>query len=195
MNAPQGSSDVGVATPGASKRRQRAAFAQRLLSKAPDSAALLDWDSLDHAPAWLGLPETELTTFQCQVGAVLHAPALRLWIDGPRLGSARLVLGDAFLQALLAQPDSAAIPIDLVGCPRIDSPSLVGALLKAAGASVLLASMPHGSVRRVAGAALAPTNASPIAQALAQSLVSQAQALASKVAISTPSATTVESAA
>lgn len=160
------------------RRGMRAAVAQRLLAKASAAVEPLDWDALDAAPAWLALPEAELATLQCRVGAVLCAPALSLWIDGPRLSAARAALGETFLAALLAQPASASIPTDLVASPRIDSAALAGLQLRSAGAAVLLASLPHGALRRAAAIALAPGASSTLSQGLAQSLVAQAQALA-----------------
>lgn len=169
---------VDLAGAGTSRRSRRAAVAQRLLAKAPGGVEPIDWDTLDRAPAWLALDDTELATLQCRIGAVLCAPALRLWIDGPRLNAARNLLGEPFLLALLAQPESASIPADLIASPRIDSAALAGLQLRSAGAAVLLASLTHGALRRAASVALAPGAASTLSQALAESLVAQAEALA-----------------
>ncbi len=157
--------------------------------------AELSWDMLDRAPFWLGLPEAALATFECQVGAMLCAPALRLWIDGPRLAAARAALGDAFLQTLLAQPDADSIPIGLIDCPRIDAAGQVSTLLQATGAAVLLASMPHGALRRAADKALAPAEASPMAEALAHALVARAQGVAAGAGVSEHQGSTEDSVA
>jgi hypothetical protein len=164
----------------ARKRSHRAAVAQRLLAKAPEAVATLEWDAFDSAPGWLALSETEFALLQRQIGAMLCAPALRLWIDGPRLAAARTALGESFLQALLAQPAAPANPVDLAACPRIDVAGQVGALLQIAGASVMVAALPQGPLRRATSAALAPATASPIGQELARSMVQRAQNLAAQ---------------
>jgi hypothetical protein len=162
----------------AQRRRQRAAIAQRLVPKAPEAMAALDWDTLARAPAWLALPPAALASFECQVGAVLCARALQLWIDGARLAAARAALGEGFLAALLALPEEASISPALVACPQIDVAAHVVPLLQASGSSVLLASLPHGALRHAACAALAPAQPSTMAPELAQTLVARAQALA-----------------
>lgn len=164
-------------TAAARLRRHRAAVARRLIERAPDAVAALDWDACDRAPAWLALDDAGLTTFQCRVGAVLCARALRLWIDGPRLAAARAILGDDFLAQVLAQPDSASIPLGLVGAPRIDSATQVGPALQSAGASVLLASLAHGPLRQAVGVMLAPAAPSTMTHELADTLVARAHAL------------------
>lgn len=163
-------------------RARRARVASLLVARAPEAVAALDWPALDRAPDWLALDVDALAAFQRQVGAVLCARAMRLWIDGPRLAAARELLGTPFLAALLAEPDLAAVPMGLVPVPRIDAAAQVGPALQAAGGSVLLAAMPHGPLRTAAGAALAPVVASSMAHELAESIVAQAKALAAKVA-------------
>ncbi|WP_280156089.1 hypothetical protein [Piscinibacter sp. XHJ-5] len=163
----------------ASQRRQlRAAVAQRLLAKAPAAAAALDWDMLGQAPLWLAMSDAALTQFARQVGAVLCAPALRLWIDARRLAAARAALGETFLQALLAQPDVPAIEPQLSNALRLDTPEQVGALLQAAGAGVLLASLPPGLLQAAAAALMAPAAALAMPASTAQALVSRARQLA-----------------
>lgn len=141
-----------VAAAGGHALRQRAAVARRLLQQAPEAAAALDWDTLDRAPAWLALPEEELHTLQHRLGAVQCAAALRLWIDAARLGAARDVLGDPFLQAVLGLPDDTAAPTP----PRIEAADQVAPVLRQVGAAVLLGSLPAGRLRRAVQAALAP---------------------------------------
>lgn len=159
-------------------RLHRAAVAQRLLASAPRAAASLDWDALGRAPAWLALSETEFHTFQCRVGAVLHGRALRLWIDRGRLAAAQAALGAPFLRRLLAEPESASIPIGLVACAEIEQPAQVEPVLRQAGAAVLLAGLPDGLLRAALGAALAPVTASPMAAELALTLIARTEALA-----------------
>lgn len=160
------------------RRCLRAAVAERLMAHAPAAAAELDWDALDAAPAWLAWPEAQATALQCRVGALICAPTIRLWIDAPRLAAAARVVGTEYLQALLALPDQQVLPRDLADCPRIDCPEQVAALLRAAGAAVMLAALPVGPLRRAVSSTLAPITASPMAGALAESLVARAQRLA-----------------
>jgi hypothetical protein len=156
------------------RRRRRAAVAALLLERAPAAAATLDWDALDAAPAWLAQPGAALDSLACRVGAVLCGPALRLWIDTGRLTAARAALGDAFLRALLAQPDLPGAP----PAPRIASAAQVSASLQAWGAAVLLATLP-AALRGAAAAALPHPAPLPIDAATAQALVGRAMALAS----------------
>ena len=172
----------------AASRLRGAAVAERLLASDPQAAASLDWETLGRAPAWLALPDAEFDTLQCRVGAVLCGRALRLWIDRGRLAAAQAALGAPFLRTLLAEPDAASIPIGLVTCPEIDSPAQVEPMLRLAGASVLLASLPDGVLREVVGAALAPVTASTMAPELAVTLVVRAEALASPAADPPPAA-------
>lgn len=165
-------------SPAASLRARRARLAHSLVARAPEAVADLDWDALDRAPDWLALDDVALAAVQCQVGAMLCARSLRLWIDGPRLAAARDLLGEPFLAALLAQPDTASIPLGLVNVPRIDSAAQVGPALQSAGASVLLAALPHGPLRQAAAVAFAPTGASAMSHELAASVVERAVALA-----------------
>ncbi|HJV95523.1 MAG TPA: hypothetical protein VJ608_05770 [Albitalea sp.] len=167
-----------MSTPEALQRRRRATLAQRLIAMAPDAVGALDWDALARAPDWLALPDDALLALQRQVGALLCAAEMRLWIDGARLAAARAALGEPYLRALLAQPAMPSTPLDAAACPRIALPGQVGALLQLAGGSVLLASLTHGPLRRAASAALAPAVASTIARELARSLIARAQSLA-----------------
>jgi len=159
------------------RRRRRAAIAQRLRQRASEAVGTLDWDALDDAPAWLALPEDELTRFECQVGALLCAPLLRLWIDGARLNAARSAVGAPFLQALRALPSAQILPGNVAPSPRIDHAEQVAPQLRAAGVSVLLASMPPGPLRLVVGSALAPATPAQMAGPLAQSLIARVQTL------------------
>jgi hypothetical protein len=163
-------------TDAATRRHRRAAVARRLLAAAPDAAGSLDWDALDTAPTWLSLSDSELMVLARQVGAMLCAASVRLWIDGARLGAARTALGAPFLKALLALPDAQVLPRNVAPCPRIDGAEQVAPVLRTSGLGVLLASLPSGPLRRAASALLGST-ASAMAPALAQALVSRAQTL------------------
>jgi hypothetical protein len=171
--APKPRSDAADAT---SRRRLRATVARKLLAAAPDAAAALDWDALDAAPSWLALPDTELMVLARQVGAVLCASTMRLWIDGARLGAARAAVGAPFLHALLALPEAELLPRNVAPCPHIDAAEQVAPQLRGSGLAVLLASLATGSLRRTASAAFG-TAASSMAPVLAQSLVTRAQKL------------------
>jgi hypothetical protein len=159
------------------RRRQRAAIGQRLRQRAPDAVATLDWDALDAAPTWLALSDDELARFESQVGAMLCAPSLRLWIDGARLNAVRVAVGPEFLQALRALPSTQILPNNVAPSPRIDHAEQVAPQLRGAGASVLLASMPPGPLRLVVGTAFAPATPAQMAAPLAQSLIARALTL------------------
>lgn len=173
---------VAPAAAAAERRAHRARVARRLVRCAPAAVAALDWDALERAPDWLALSDVELATLQARIGAVLCAGVLRLWIDGARLAAAREVLGEAYLAALLAEPEAAAIATGLVALPRIDSAAAVGPALQAAGSSVLLAALPHGPLRQAVGAVFTAAVASPMTHELAASLVARAYALAHRAA-------------
>jgi len=162
------------------KRQQRAALAQRLRQRAADAVGSLDWDALDAAPSWLALSDAELQRFEAQVGAMLCAPMVKLWIDGPRLTAARIALGAGFLQALRSLPPTQMLPSNVAPCPRIDNAEQVAPLLRNAGVSVLLASMQPGPLRSVVTTALATGAPAAMAAPLAQSLVARAVAMAAQ---------------
>jgi hypothetical protein len=162
------------------RRQQRAVVAQRLRSRAANAVASLDWDALDAAPGWLAMSDADLQRFEGQVGAILCAPMLKLWIDGPRLTAARAALGAGFLQALRALPSTQMLPSNVAPCPRIDTGEQVGPLLRLAGMSVLLASMQPGPLRSVVTMAMAPATAAAMAGPLAQSLIARAITLAAQ---------------
>ncbi|HEX6707426.1 MAG TPA: hypothetical protein VF169_21895 [Albitalea sp.] len=179
MSTIAGTDRPAVEAPGApERRRRRAAIARRLLAGSAQAAAALDWDTLDRAPAWLGWSDDALAIFQCRIGAVLCAPVLRLWIDGARLGAARDALGESFLHALLAQHDGPSLRD---AAPRVDAAERVAPALQAAGASVLLATLPESPLRRCAGAALGSATPLAIAPELARELVTRAATLAEQM--------------
>jgi hypothetical protein len=159
-------------------RRRRAAIAERLLARSPTEAAALDWDALDQAPDWLALPEQEFAALQCRVGAILHAPNMRLWIDGARIAAARAAVGEQFLRQLLADSTGPSLPRALSMRRRIDAAAHVGLALAGAGAAVLLAALPPGPLRDAATAILAPSEPAEIHPQLAQATLSRVRALA-----------------
>lgn len=161
-----------------SARRRRTTLAARLIHQAPALAAALDWDTLDSAPAWLSLPDDQLAALQCRIGALLHMRAMQLWIDGARLGAARTALGEPFLSGLLAQPEAAAVPTGCLNLPCIDTAMQVAPLLRATGASVLLASLRPGPLHSAAAALLAPATTAEMHAELAQTLIARAAPLA-----------------
>lgn len=165
------------------RRRRRAAVASRIVSSGADASAL-DWPMLESAPAWLALPDARLATLQRQIGALVYANEIRLWIDGARIGAARQTLGEAFFTALLAQRDL-AFAVEGGARRKINSADDVAPQLQVAGAAVLLASLPYGPLRAAVVAAMAPTAPADILTELAQSLIARAHALAAPAA-STP---------
>jgi hypothetical protein len=160
------------------RRRRRAAVATRLATGNADAVAVVDWHMLDAAPAWLALRDAELATLQRRIGALLYAPEIRLWIDHARLAAARTALGETFMQALLAQRDLLAFPIDAGARPRINAADQVPVQLQLAGAAVLLASLPQGPLRQAMSTAWTTVAAAPMAAELAQSYVTRGQSLA-----------------
>ena len=162
----------------AALRERRAAVSQRLIDLAPHAAEAIDWDTLDRAPDWLALPDASFLILQARLGALLHLPALRLWIDGPRLAATRVLLGEAVLDDLLSHPES-AMPFGLTPCAPIESAARVGPALRAAGTSVLLAALPRGALRDVLCEALcrgpAPVEPSRMAPELAETLILRAR--------------------
>jgi hypothetical protein len=158
----------------AALRERRAAIAQRLIDLAPGAVDAIDWDALDRAPDWLALPDAAFLILQARLGALLHLPAMRLWIDGPRLAATRVLLGEAVLDDLMSHPES-AMPFGLTPCARIDSATQVGPALRATGVSVLLAALPRGPLRDALCRGLAPVEPSRMTPELAETLVVRAR--------------------
>ncbi|MCC7285549.1 MAG: hypothetical protein IT503_05150 [Burkholderiaceae bacterium] len=165
----------------AARRRQRAALAQQLIERAPHAVGAVDWDTLDEAADWMAWDSARLDALQQQVGALVMAPQLRLWIDAARLGAASRALGTALLRALLALPDGDMLPRDVTPAPRIERADQVAPALRACGAGVLLAALPSAALRQAAALLLTPTQPSPMAGALARSLVARAMQLATQL--------------
>jgi hypothetical protein len=148
------------------RRARRAALAMLAIEHAPALAPTLDWDTLDAAPAWLAQPTASFDELARRAGAVLCAPAMRLWIDSARLAAARAAVGDVFLRALLARPDVPALPRG----PRIDTAADVAAALPSAGAAVLLAALP-AALRGVASFVLPTPTLVAIDDATARAVI------------------------
>ena len=160
--------------PTAAQRERRAAIAQRLIDLAPRDVEAIDWDALDAAPDWLALPDASFLILQARLGALLHLPAMRLWIDGPRLAATRVLLGEAVLDDLMSHPES-AMPFGLTPCARIESATQVGPALRATGVSVLLAALPRGPLRDALCRGLAPVEPSRMTPELAETLIVRAR--------------------
>ncbi|HEU5296752.1 MAG TPA: hypothetical protein VFU71_18365 [Burkholderiaceae bacterium] len=164
------------------RRRRRAAVAEQLIARAPHAVDTLDWDALNGAPEWMGWGPEPLDALQLQVGALMLAPELRLWIDAPRLAAAMRALGAPMLRALLALPDSEVLPRDVAPAPHIERAEQVAPALRACGAAVLLAALAAGELRQAATLLLTPARPSSMASALARSLVARATHLAAQLA-------------
>lgn len=160
----------------AALRHRRATLAQRLIDLAPSAVEAVDWDALDQAPDWLALPDASFLILQARLGALLHRPAMRLWIDGPRLVAVCALLGDSVFDDLLAQRDT-VMPIGLAPLETIESAAQVGPRLRAAGVAVLLAALPPGTLRDAVCKALAPIEPSRMSAELAETLIARARAL------------------
>lgn len=167
------------------ERQLRARLAKRLLEDAPTEARTLSWAQLDAAPAWLGLDRAELQALALRCGSVLAAPALRLWIAGPLRELARSALGVSWWRALRGAPDWPALPqglpASLGGWPEVSTPQALGQQFTEAGAAVLLAGLPHGSLRHAASRRLGPVAAWVMPQATALAVLRETLALQDKV--------------
>lgn len=139
------------------RRAQHAAVARALLAAAPAAARALGWTALTDAPAWLALDDEALALQARRTGAVLAAPALRLWIGQAEVAAARAAVGPAWHAALLARAHWPAWPVDAPVLPaEPGAREALPELLRQAGAAVLLASLPHGALRHAASVRLAP---------------------------------------
>ncbi len=156
--------------------------ARRLQAGAPQTAARLDWETLEAAPAWLALPEADLATLVLRAGALQHAPLMRMWIDAPRLAAANAVLGEEFLPALLTLPE-AQMPLakDALPQPEIDAAEQVVPALRTAGQGVLLAALPRGHLRDALAECWSPAEPCAMAEELAGMLLARMQWLASRL--------------
>ncbi len=168
---------LSLAERAAERRAHRAAVAQTLWQAAPAAARAVGWRALDEAPAWLALPDAPRALLARRVGAVLAAPALRLWIAAAPLAAARSALGGEWFDALLARADWPAWPAGVPALPPAQAGSDVAELLRQAGASVLAASLPHGALRHAASACLAPLAPLALPAAAAQAVVDAALSL------------------
>lgn len=162
-------------------RQVRARVARRLLDDAPTEARSLTWAQLDAAPAWLALERDELLTLAQRCGSVLAAPALRLWIAGPLRELARSALGVTWWRALRSASDwpplPEGLPAPLADWPEVTTPEGLNQQFTEAGAAVLLAGLPHGSLRHAASRRLGPVAAWVMPQATALAVLRETLAL------------------
>lgn len=168
------------------ERQTRARVARCLLADAPAEARSLSWAQLDAAPAWLALERAELLALALRCGSVLAAPALRLWIAGPLRELARSALGAPWWRALRSAPDwpglPDGLPASLADWPEVTTPQGLGQQFTEAGAAVLLAGLPHGSLRHAASRRLGPVAAWVMPQATALAVLRETLALQERVA-------------
>lgn len=166
-------------------RQLRAQVARRLLADAPAEARTLSWAQLDAAPAWLALERSELLALAQRCGSVLAAPALRLWIAGPLRDLARSALGVTWWRALRGAQDwpplPDGLPASLSDWPEVSTPEALGQQFTEAGAAVLLAGLPHGSLRHAASRRLGPVAAWVMPQATALAVLRETLALQGRV--------------
>ena len=167
------------------ERQLRAQVARRLLEDAPAEARSLSWAQLDAAPAWLALERDELLALARRCGSVLAAPALRLWIAGPMRELARAALGVPWWRALRSAQDwpalPAGLPASLSDWPEVATPEALSQRFTEAGAAVLLAGLPHGSLRHAASRRLGPVAAWVMPQATALAVLRETLNLQDKV--------------
>ncbi|GEM_PF-1708313 len=99
-----------------SVRANRAQAARILLSMHSNDQlhdpTLWTWGIIDRIPPWCLLDGQALAQLQDTCGALLLAPEVRLWIDGPRLKAAAAVVTEpVFLQVIaLADKSELAVP-------------------------------------------------------------------------------------
>jgi hypothetical protein len=167
------------------ERQVRARVARRLLEDAPVEARSLTWAQLDAAPPWLALERGELLALALRCGSVLAAPALRLWIAGPLRELARAALGVPWWRALRSAQDWPPLPEGLPGglsdWPDVSTPAGLSQQFTEAGAAVLLAGLPHGSLRHAASRRLGPVAAWVMPQATALAVLRETLALQTQV--------------
>jgi len=167
-------------------RQLRARVAQNLLDDAPVEARTLTWAQLDAAPPWLALERSELLALALRCGSVLAAPALRLWIAGPLRELARSTLGVTWWRAVRGAQDWPALPdglpASLSDWPAVSTPEALRQQFTEAGAAVLLAGLPHGSLRHAASRRLGPVAAWVMPQATARAVLRETLALETRVA-------------
>lgn len=162
------------------QRERRGHIAARLTREAPVASACLPWSSLEAAPDWLCWPDDRLQLWQRRVGAVFCAPALRRWIDTPRVQALRAALGDPFYRALLRVDDplgGATLPAGLPDWPLDAAARDIAPTLRGCGAAVLVGTLPHGGLRHAVSQALAPLAELMMPAAHAQALVARAASL------------------
>lgn len=169
-------------------RRRRANVARRLVAGAPALANHLEWHDLDAAPGWLAASDEQLARFCCRVGALACAPAIRLWIDKPRIAATREAVGLEYLQRLLASHEAQApLPGDLFDGPLMNRAEQITPALRANGCAVLLATLPEGPLRAAMTALWSPVQPSELAPVLAQMMVERAAGLAAEARPAEPS--------
>ena len=163
------------------RRLHCAAVAAQVLQDAPGAAPALGWAELGAAPPWLALDRQARDVLATRVGAVLYAPALRLWISAPAVAAAREAVGDAWWQALMSHrswpelPDEA--PHSLGPVQQQLGAAALARLFREAGAAVLLSTLPHGALRHAASELLAPVGAYVMPSVQAQALLDLALSL------------------
>lgn len=156
------------------QRRTRRTQAAELLAAhkwpATGPAESLTWGMLLDLPKWCYWPPSHREHLVLVVGALFAAPAMRLWIEAKRIETARAVVGaDAFDRVMAHEllPHAA---------PQLPADEDIRELLQAAGASVLLSSLPHDCLREGL-APLLPRPAGTLPHTVAAALTRDALAL------------------
>ncbi|MGQ3096311.1 MAG: hypothetical protein ACT6RP_22875, partial [Roseateles sp.] len=137
----------------------------------------------------LALERSELLALALRCGSVLAAPALRLWIAGPLRELARTALGVPWWRAVRDAQDWPPLPDDLAkglpsslsDWPDVSTPAALSQQFTEAGAAVLMAGLPHGSLRHAASRRLGPVAAWVMPQATALAVLRETLALQAKV--------------
>jgi len=136
----------------AALRHRRTAAARALAADA--RRVQVSWEDLAAWPEWAGLDDERREALALKAGAWLHAGALQRCIAGALLQRARVHLGDAAFQRLMATPDEPHT--GLPGAAAFDD------WLRAQGHEALLASVPSAVLRVVLREHHAPRSLPPL---------------------------------
>ncbi|WP_456412302.1 hypothetical protein [Thiolapillus sp.] len=155
-------------------RLARARAAALLLELHPEEDEIpLSWPQLLMVPEWCFWEEPRRKHLVLVAGALFVSPAMRLWIDADRIRQARILLGEAAFEAILA---SEVAPKDLLRVPKEEC---LESIFSSAGESVLLSSLEPSlqhHCRFILG-----KNADMIPQPVATLLANEAMAVQQKV--------------
>lgn len=117
----------------------------------------LNWQMLLDVPEWCHWSPTRIERLALVAGSVFTAPAVRLWIESTRVEEVQTIIGMELFQQIMSLEEMPNAVLDFPNDVNLrDS-------LLAAGASVLLCSIPHQCLReRMAYLVSEPSGVLPI---------------------------------